>query len=261
MRVAAVFAAGALLLAGAAHAADARAVVSIARQRIETADYRATGRLVNVDANGNRVTNSISLMARWIAGSLHTLIEIVPAKGQPHAGPRLSILLETLPNGQNSIRIFRPHQPAGTLLPFDQWDQAVLGGMFSYEDFLQPEFFWPGQAILKTARFGARQCHVLKSTPGAADRTHYAEVQTWLDQTINYPVYAEKTLKSAPVVKQFTSFNLRKAEGVWAAMQVEAQIRGRSGSSFLIIDRGSAKANLSLKDFSPQQISRFEDHP
>lgn len=256
-----MFAGAVLLMPASGHAADVRAVVSIARQRIETADYRATGRLVNVDGNGNRINNSITFKARWISGGLHTLIEIVPAKGNAHAAARLSILLETPSNGQSSIRIFRPHQPTGTVLPFDEWNEGVLGGEFSYEDFLQPEFFWPGQVILRTARFGERECNVLKSTPGSSDRTHYEEVQTWLDQTIDYPVYTEKTLKSTGVVKQFTSFNLRKTEGVWAAMQVEAQIRGHSGSSFLIIDRGSAKANLSLQDFSPEQIGHFEDHP
>ena len=260
MRGAAILAAAALLMASAGHAADLRAVVSVARQRVESADYRATGRLVNVDGNGNRVNNAITIKARWISGSLHTLIEIVPAKGQAHAA-RVSILLEMRPDGVNSIRLFHPHQPNGTMLPFDEWKHGVFGGEFSYEDFLQPEFFWPRQAIVRTARFGARQCYVLKSTPGTTDRTDYADVQTWLDQTIDYPVYAEKTLKASGVVKQFTSFNLRKSEGVWAAMQVEAQIRGHSGSSFLVIDRGSAKANLTDRDFTPQQIGQFEDHP
>ena len=37
------------------------------------------------------------------------------------------------------------------------------------------------------AKFGARDCDIVKSTPGAADRTHYAEVKTWLDPTIGFP--------------------------------------------------------------------------
>ena len=114
------------------------------------------------------------------------------------------------PNGQNSIRVSRPHESAPASLPFDKWSDSVFGSDFSYEDFLEPQYFWPGQTILKSARFGARDCDVLKSTPGASDRTHYAEVQTWLDHTIGYPVYAEKTLKDGGTVKEFTYFGLRQ---------------------------------------------------
>jgi hypothetical protein len=38
---------------------------------------------------------------------------------------------------------------------------------------------------------------------------------------------------------------------------VEEKTRGRGGSTLLIIDRGSAKANLDLRDFSPEQLTRF----
>ena len=61
MRLASVVAAAMLLIATTAHAADARAVIAIARQRIETADFRATGRLVRVDASGNRINNAITI--------------------------------------------------------------------------------------------------------------------------------------------------------------------------------------------------------
>jgi hypothetical protein len=39
------------------------------------------------------------------------------------------------------------------------------------------------------------------------------------------------------------------------------KIPGRPGSTLLIIERGSTKANLSIRDFSPEQISQFEDRP
>jgi hypothetical protein len=52
-------------------------------------------------------------------------------------------------------------------------------------------------------------------------------------------------------VKEFTSFGLRREGGVWSAHQVEVKVRGRAGSTLLIIDRGSTKAHLSLGDFSP----------
>jgi hypothetical protein len=264
MRLAAVGAAAMLLIATTAHAADARALVAVARHRLETSDFRATGRLVRVDASGNRISNAITIKAHWFPGVLRALVEIVPPRtpaGNARQGAHVSILLEMRPNGQNTIRIFRPHESAPASLPFDKWSESVFGSDFNYEDFLQPEYYWQGQTILKNARFGARDCDVLKSTPGALDHSHYAEVQTWLDHTIGYPVYVEKTLKDGGMVKEFTYFGLSQSGGVWSARQVEVKIHGRPGSTLLIIERGSTKANLSFRDFSPEQISQFEDRP
>jgi hypothetical protein len=67
----------------------------------------------------------------------------------------------------------------------------------------------------------------------------------------------EKTLKGSGNVKEFTYFGLRQMQGVWSATQVEAKIRGHSGSTLFIIDRGSAKADLDLKDFSSTQLAHF----
>jgi hypothetical protein len=33
--------------------------------------------------------------------------------------------------------------------------------------------------------------------------------------------------------------------------------RGEGGSTLLIVDRGTTKANLTLNDFSPAQLTRF----
>ncbi|MGA2252861.1 outer membrane lipoprotein-sorting protein, partial [Terracidiphilus sp.] len=148
-----------------------------------------------------------------------------------------------------------------TSVPFEKWGESVVGSDFNYEDFLQPEYYWQDQTILKSARFGARDCDVLRSTPGASDHSHYAEVQTWLDHTIDYPVYVEKTPNNGGNVKEFTYFGLSKSGGVWSARQVEVKTHGRPGSTVLIIERGSTKANLGIRDFNPEQISRFEDHP
>lgn len=263
MRLASVMPAAALLVALTAHAADLRSVLGPARQRIETADYRATGQFVTVDASGHRTSYAITIKARWISGSLHTLVEIVPPSetaARTRQDARVRILLEMRPNGEDTIRIVHPHDSTMTSLPFDKWDEGLFGGQFSYEDLLEPEYFWPGQTILTSARYGARDCDVLKSTPGPSDHTHYAEVQTWLDHTIVYPVYAEKMLRDGGIVKEFTYFGLRQYGGVWSATQVEAKIRGRAGSTLLIVKRGSEKANLSAKDFSPEQISHFEGH-
>jgi hypothetical protein len=103
----------------------------------------------------------------------------------------------------------------------------------------------------------ARDCDLPKSTPGGADRTNYTEVQRWLDHSIGFPVYVEKTIQVTGTVKEFTYFGLRQDSGFWPASQIEGKIRGQAGSTLLIIDRGSTRANLQLSDFSPEQLTRF----
>jgi hypothetical protein len=260
MRLASLAPMAVLLIAVSARAADVRTAVARVRQAIETADYRATGKLVRVEPGGNRVSYTVSIKARWFPGVLRVLVEIAPPHGVSQDAP-LHILFETRPDGQNTIRIAHPNGSGLVSLPFEKWRDALLGGEFSYEDFLESQYYWPGQTILKSARLGSRDCDVLKSTPGASERTHYAEVQTWLDSANDYPVYAEKTLKDGGLVKEFTYFGLRQSRGVWYASQIEAKIRGRSGSTLLIVERGSTKATLTSKDFTPEQISHFEDRP
>jgi hypothetical protein len=264
MRLASIVSAAMLLIATAAHAADAPAVIAAARKRIETSDFRASGRLVRVDATGNRISDSITMAAHWFPGVLRVLVQVVPSRNltrNTDQNARVSILFEMRPSGQSTVRIFHPHTSEPTSVPFEKWSESVAGSDFNYEDFLQSEYYWQGQTILKSARFGAHDCDVLRSAPGASDHSHYAEVQTWLDHTINYPVYVEKTPKNGGSVKEFTYFGLSKSGGVWAARQVEVKIHGHPGSTVLIIERGSTKANLSLRDFSAEQIRRYEDHP
>lgn len=267
-----------LSIAAVAHAIDVQAVLTPLRKQIEASDYRAVGQIVRVDASGNRVSYSINVKGLWFAGAMHMLVDIVPPKGiaaPARRSERMRLLLEMRPDGRHTISIFRPHEAAPTVLPSNEWGKDLLDTAFSYEDLLEPQYFWPGQTIVRSAVFGARQCNVLKSTPGPSDHTDYSEVQTWLDRNINYPVYAEKMLKQGGIVKEFTYYGLRQSSGVWSATQVEAKIRGRAGSTFLMIQRGSAKANLSINDFRPDQVShfpdqishfpdqrsRFEDHP
>ena len=270
MRLAPVMTAAVLLMATAetaAHAADTQAVIAGARERIEATDSRATGRLVQVDASGKRISKTFSIKAHWFPGVLDVLIEIAPARNpaenapSPHPDERVSVLLEMRPKGQSTIRVFHPHEAAPALLPFDQWSQGVAGGDFNYEDLLQPEYYWQGQTIVKSARLGAHDCDVLRSAPGASDRSHYAGIETWIDRAMGYPVYVEKTTKNTGSVKEFTSFGLSQSGGVWAARQVEVKVRGRAGSTLLMIERGSTHAKLTSKDFSPVQISRSEDRP
>jgi hypothetical protein len=241
-----------LAFAIAAHAADVRTVVARPQLRAESADYRATGHLVRVDASDVRTSYAITLKARGFPDGMRVLLEITSPNDA-----RVHILLNMRTHGHTTIQVAHPGDAGPVTMPFDKWNDGPLGAGFSYEDFLEPQYFWKSQILLKKTKYGARECDLLKSMPGPSERTHYAEVRTWLDQSIGYPVYAEKTLKKTGTVKEFTYFGLRQNGGVWSASQVEVKTRGEAGSTLLIIDRGSAKANLDLREFSPEQFIHF----
>lgn len=246
------------------NAPDLHSVVTRAQQRIESADFRASGRLVYVDRKGGRASYPVNLKAHWFPGVLRVLCEINDSRSGSGSN-RVHILLEMRQNGQISIRVAHPGDKEPAALPFDHWSESPVPERnaagtpagFSYEDLLEPQYFWPGQAVLKETKYGARDCDVLRSTPGAGERTHYASVQSWLDHSIGFPVYVEKFLKGSGNLKEFTYFGLRQNDGVWSASQVEMKVHGQAGSTLLIIDRGSPKANLGLSDFSPEQMIRF----
>jgi hypothetical protein len=235
-----------------AHAADVHTVLARPQLRVQSADYRAIGHLVRVDASGVRTSYAITLKARGFRDDLRVFLDVVSPKNA-----RAHVLLEMRFHGQTTIQIAHPGDAVPAAVPFDKWNDGPLGAGFSYEDFLEPQYFWKSQTLLKKTKYGARECDLVKSVPGLSQRTHYAEVRTWLDQSIGYPVYAEKTLKKTGTVKEFTYFGLRQNGGVWSASQVEVKTRGHSGSTLLIIDRGSAKANLDLRELSPEQLIHF----
>ena len=251
MRIISLALAAALLIPYAAQATDAHSLLTASRQRLQTADYRVSGHLVKIDARGARTSYGINIKARWFPGVLRVLMEVVsPAEARTH------ILLEMLPEGKNVVQILHPGDTAAITLPFDKWNEGLLGTAFSYEDLLEAQYFWQGQKELEKTKFGARDCDVVLSTPGPTDETYYSQVKTWLDHTNGFPVYVEKTLRGG-TVKEFTSFGLRQNGGVWSANQIEVKLRGKAGSSLLIFDRGTPKANLTLKDFSPSQLAQF----
>ncbi len=237
-------------------------LLSSIRKRIETADFRATGHLILVQSSGVRLSYPITIKAHWFPGVLREFVEMGAAPKTPGNAPpdgRLvtHALLEMRSNGQSSISIAHPGDKSPTALPVEKWSEGPLGPGFGYEDLLEQQYFWPGQISEGKAKFGARDCEIVKSTPGASDRTHYALVKTWLDPSIGFPVYVEKTVKESGAVKEFTYYGIRHEEGVWSAHQVEVKVRGRSGSTLLVLDRGSAKANLTAGDFSPAQLTHF----
>ena len=245
-----------------AQTANLNDLLASMRKRIETADFRATGHLIWVQPSGVRLSYPITIKAHWFPGVLREFVEMGVAPktpGNPPSGDRLAThaLLEMRPNGQSSISIAHPGDKSPTVLPVEKWSEGPLGPGFGYEDLLEQQYFWAGQSSEGKAKFGARNCEIVKSTPGLTDRTHYAQVKTWLDPSIGFPVYVEKTVKDSGVVKEFTYYGIRHEEGVWSAHQVEVKVRGQSGSTLLILDRGSARANLTLADFNPAQLTKF----
>jgi hypothetical protein len=232
------------------------------RKHIESADFRATGHLVWVEPSGVRLDYPITIKAHWFPGVLREFVEVDAASKSPgNAAPGVGLithaLLEMRPNGQSSISIAHPGDKSPTVLPVEKWSAGPLGSGFGYEDLLEQQYFFAGQTSEGNAKFGARDCVIVKSTPGASDRTHYAQVKTWLDPTIVFPVYVEKTIKESGLVKEFTYYGIRHEAGVWSAHQVEVKVRGQSGSTLLILDRGSARANLTLADFNPALLTKF----
>ena len=257
MKVAPIALAAVLLAPLAALAADAPKALTAQRLRIEAADYRANGHIVRVDANGSRKSYPITIKAHWFPGVLRVFLEIgTTSKTSADASASVHILLEMRPGGPNVVKIAHTGDANPVILPFDKWGEGIVGTAFSYEDLLEAQYFWTGQTALGEKKYGARDCDVVKSTPGSSDKTHSTEVKSWLDHSSGFPVYVEKTLKDE-TVKEYTYFGLRQEGGVWSAHQVEAKIRGQAGSSLLIIDRGTPKANLSLKDFSTAQMMHF----
>lgn len=252
MRSLAWIVAACLLLPLGTPAARAQAALATARKQVESADYRLSGRLVRVDASGKRTSENLQIEARWFPGVLRVLLEITsPSAARAH------VLLEVRANGQSTIRIAHPGETAATELPFSKWMEEPLGETFSYEDFLESQYFWPNQQDLGVAKFGARNCDQLLSTPGASDRTHYASVKSWLDASSGFPVYVEKQLKNSGDLKEFTYYGLRRTRGVWWASQVEAKIRGRAGSTLFIVERGTPEAHLGLQDFDSARLTKF----
>jgi hypothetical protein len=68
-------------------------------------------------------------------------------------------------------------------------------------------------------------------------------------------VHVVKTPRGKGPQKEFIYYGLRQVGGAWSASQVEAKLQGKPGSSILVIEGGSGKANLGRKDFIISQSS------
>jgi len=233
---------------------DLETVLTGSRQRIEKLDYRATGRLTRVEGNGKRTSYKFVGKAHWFPDGLRLLCEI--------SGPgseKTTLLLHMSVSGHVTIEAVLPGEKAPSVLPFERWNDSLVGTDFSFEDMVESYFFWKNQELVAPEKYGARECFVLKSTSGSQDRTYYDSVTSWIDHGILYPVHVVKTLRGTGQQKEFLYYGLRQVGGAWSASQVEAKLQGKPGSSMMVIEGGSGKANLSRKDFDIGSSSAQEE--
>ena len=220
------------------------------RQRIEKIDYRLSGRLIRVEASGKRTNYKFIAKAHWFPDGLRLLCEISGAGSE-----KTSLLLKMTPTGQVTIEAVLPGEKTASALPFERWNDSLVGTDFSYEDMVESQFFWKTQETLPPEKYGARDCFVLKSKPGSQDRTHYDSATSWIDRNIFFPLHVVKTLHGTGQQKEFIYYGLRQNGGAWGASKVEAKLPGKPGYSILEVAGGSGKANLGRKDFELSQFS------
>jgi hypothetical protein len=229
---------------------DLETVLTGSRQRTEKLDYRVSGRLTRVEGDGKRTNYKFVAKAHWFPDGLSVLCEI--------SGPgseKTRLLLHMSVGGHVTIEAILPGEKAASVLPFERWNDPLVGTDFSYEDMVESQFFWKNQELLAPEKYGMRDCFVLKSMSGSQDRTHYDSVTSWIDRGILFPVHAVKTLRGTGQQKEFVYYGLRQVGGAWSASQVEAKQQGKPGSSILAIEFGSGKASLGRKDFDLSQSS------
>jgi hypothetical protein len=214
--------------------------------RRNATDFRASGRLVSVSPTGNRRTWQISMRARSFGDAVKIFCEVTDP--QPD---RVRLLIESRAGGRGSVRLGHAGDRAPRELPPENWGDGLLDSSFSYEDLMETHFLWHSQALAGETKYGARMCYVIRSEPAPADHSHYSSITSWLDTDVYYPVHVEKTIRGSGVVKEFIYYGLRESKGIWSASQIECRIRGRQGSSLIIMTRGSEKAHVNVSEFEP----------
>lgn len=228
---------------------DQGTALTASRQRIQKLDYRMTGRLTRVEGSGKRTNYKFVAKAHWFPDGLRLLCEI--------SGPgseKTSLLLHMSETGHLTIEAVLPGEKTASPLPFERWNDPLVGTDFSYEDMVENQFFWKNQETLPPGKYGARDCFVLKSRPGSQDQSYYDSVTAWIDRGILFPVHVVKTLRGTGKQKEFIYYGLRQIGGIWSATQVEAKLQGKPGSSILVIEGGSGKAHLGREDFDLSQF-------
>ena len=185
---------------------DLETVLTGSRKRIEKLDYRVTGRLTRVEGNGKRTNYKFAAKAHWFPDGVRVLCEITGPGAE-----KTSLLLHMSDSGHVTIEAQLPGEKAASVLPFERWNDALVGTDFSYEDMLENQFFWKHQELLAPEKYGTRDCFVLKSMSGAQDRTYYDSVTSWIDRKIMYPVHVVKKPRGTGQQKDFLYYGLRKS--------------------------------------------------
>src|SRR6202165_426899 len=111
---------------------DLETVLTGSRQRIEKLDYRATGRLTRVEGNGQRTSYKFVGKARWFPDGLRLLCDI--------SGPgseKTSLLLHMSVSGHVTIEAVLPGEKGASVLPFERWNDPLVGTAFSYEEVVE----------------------------------------------------------------------------------------------------------------------------
>ena len=202
---------------------DLETVLTGSRQRIEKLDYRVTGRLTRVEGNGKRTNYKFVAKAHWFPDGLRLLCEI--------SGPgseKTSLLLHMSVSGHVTIEAVLPGEKAASVLPFEHWNDPLVGTDFSYEDMVESQFFWKNQELLPPEKYGARDCFVLKSASGSQDRTYYDSVTSWIDRSILFPVHVVKTLHGTGQQKEFIYYGLRQVGGALVCVASGGKAAGQA---------------------------------
>ena len=219
-----------LCCVGAACAQSTDAVLNPVRTRIRNSDFRATGRLVRVNG-ASRVTTKFSLKGHWFPDGLRLLYEFDKAGGTPQR-----VLLHMDEHGRVTIQ---GAEPGGLEVP--------------PEDLVEGQFFWPAQSVGATETIGPRTCTQLKSVPAGAAESRYAAVVSCVDASTGWPLKVEKSLRAGTGEQVVSYGGLRQSNGVWIATEIRMQAPGSALSTLLLIDHGTARARLEMKDFDLKQ--------
>src|SRR5271163_1074418 len=100
---------------------DLETVLTGSRQRIEKLDYRATGRLTQVGADGKRTNYKMVAKAHWFPDGLRMLFEFSGA-----GADKTSLLLHMTANGRLTIEVIKPGDKTASVVPFEHWNDPVM---------------------------------------------------------------------------------------------------------------------------------------
>ena len=213
-----------------------------ARHRVEVSDYRATGRLVQVNG-ATRTTYRFSTKGHWFPDGLHVMYDFSQATGGTER-----VLYHLHPDGRLEVTALHPGANVPVHLTADQQVEPLLGTGLVYEDLVEAELFWPSQTPGSAASAGDRPCAQLKSIATSQQSRRYASVSSCIDPATGLPLLTAKTLRNGKQ-EQFTASGIRDSGGLAIATQIKAQTAGDPASTLILIDHGSTKAHLTAADF------------